>query len=125
VKEFRGVIVAVTGLLVLLGIVALAITAISDPLPRGAVDTKKGESVVAIAGAAITAVGAIVGAYFAVRTANAAREGAERAREGAERAREVQSIQLAEVSGAASREVAESALDRAAEKIEQRGLDKL
>lgn len=113
--EYRGVIVAVVGMLVLLGIVALALQAIPGPLSRGQVDTKKGESVVAITTAAITAVGTVVGAYFAVRSANAAREKAEESRE-------AQSIQLAEVSGASSKEVVEPALDRAAGKIERRGL---
>lgn len=114
-REYRGVMVAVVGMLVLLGVVALALQAIPGPLNRGQVDTKKGESVVAITTAAITAIGAVVGAYFAVRTANAARETAEASRE-------AQSIQLAEVSGASSNEIMGPALDRAAEKIERRGL---
>jgi hypothetical protein len=63
--KMAGVIVAVAGLLVLLGIVLIAIS----ELPSGA---NKGSNIVAIASAGFGVLGAIVGAYFGVRAANRA-----------------------------------------------------
>ena len=60
-----GVFVAGIGLLVLLGIMAFALT----ELPR---DSSQGQNIVALATSAFGVLGAIVGAYFGVRAANRA-----------------------------------------------------
>jgi hypothetical protein len=63
--RMAGVIVAVAGLLVLLGIMVVAIV----ELPGG---TQKGTNIVALASAAFGVIGAVVGAFFGVRAANRA-----------------------------------------------------
>jgi hypothetical protein len=60
-----GVIVAVVGLLVLLGIMLVAMV----ELPNG---TAKGTNIVALASAGFGVIGAVVGAFFGVRAANRA-----------------------------------------------------
>jgi hypothetical protein len=60
-----GVIVAVAGLLVLLGIMVVAIV----ELPGG---SQKGTNIVALASAGFGVIGAVVGAFFGVRAANRA-----------------------------------------------------
>lgn len=114
-KEFRGLIVAVVGLMVLLGIAALAIGALPESIPRGATDTNKGESVVAISTALATAVGSLVAAYFGIRSANAAREEAGRAVERSE-------VTVAHVTGRLESTAAADALREAEAEIQARGL---
>jgi hypothetical protein len=60
-----GVFVAGIGLLVLLGIMAFALT----KLPH---DSSQGQNIVALATSGFGVLGAIVGAYFGVRAANRA-----------------------------------------------------
>ena len=64
-NAMAGVIVAAIGLLVLLGIVAIAILTLPD-------DDTKAQNVIAVASSAFGVVGTIVGAYFGVRAANRA-----------------------------------------------------
>jgi len=71
-RAYTGVIVAAVGLLVLLGIVAMAIFA----LPSG---TTKGQDVVTLSTAAFGVIGAVTGAYFGVHAANRAVTKLERA----------------------------------------------
>ena len=63
--RMAGVIVAVVGLLVLLGIMLVAMV----ELPNG---TAKGTNIVALASAGFGVIGAVVGAFFGVRAANRA-----------------------------------------------------
>jgi amino acid transporter len=111
VKETRGMIVAVVGLVVLVAIVLAAFAALPGPVPRGQLSTK-GENVVAIATAAIAATGSLVGAYFGVRSASAARE---------ETAKDLrrQTIRLNEVSAATDETVAAAAMARAEQTIDR------
>jgi hypothetical protein len=64
-NAMAGVIVAGIGLLVLLGIVAVAILTLPD-------DETKAQNVIAVATSAFGVIGTIVGAYFGVRAANRA-----------------------------------------------------
>ena len=75
-RDWRAVIVAGGGLIVILLIVVTAVTA----LPDGRAATG-GESDVAIASAAVTAVATVVSAYFGIRAANVAREESTKAAE--------------------------------------------
>lgn len=68
-RDWRAVIVACGGLAAIVLIVIVGVAA----LPDGRAATG-GESVVAIASAAVTAIGTVVAAYFGIRAANAARE---------------------------------------------------
>jgi hypothetical protein len=63
--RMAGVIVAVAGLLALLGIMVIAIL----ELPNS---TEKGSNIVALASAGFGVIGAVVGAFFGVRAANRA-----------------------------------------------------
>jgi hypothetical protein len=103
-KEYRGVIVAVVGLLVVFGIVVAALGALAD--------ATRASDIVAISGGAFTAVASIIGAYFGVRSANAAREDAARARDKESDLRERDSLVLAEVSNAAPENAVRDAVER-------------
>jgi hypothetical protein len=60
-----GMVVASVGLLVLLGIVAIAILSLPD-------DEQKAQNIVAIATSGFGVIGAVVGAYFGLRAAGKA-----------------------------------------------------
>jgi hypothetical protein len=69
----QAVIVAVTGLCIVLLIVLIAVLMFPGPVPQGQTNST-GQNIVSVATAAITAVGAVVAAYFGIKTANSARE---------------------------------------------------
>ncbi|MGI8804267.1 MAG: hypothetical protein ACR2IN_00960 [Thermoleophilaceae bacterium] len=102
-------IVAGGGLLAILLIVLIAVTALPDG--RAAMG---GESVVAIASGAVTAVATVVSAYFGIRAANVAREESTKA---AERGQ----IYASELAGARPEDAAQ-ANERADERIRGLGL---
>ncbi len=70
-KNLTGFYVAAIGLLVLLGIVAIAMLTLPD-------DRTKGQNIITLATAAFGVIGAVTGAYFGVRAANKAAERMER-----------------------------------------------
>lgn len=72
-RDFRAVVVAVTGLLVILVAVIVGIIALPGPVPKNEIDNAS-QNTVAIASAAFTAVAAVVSAYFGIKAANIARE---------------------------------------------------
>jgi len=108
-RDWRAVIVAGGGLLAILLIVLIAVTALPDG--RAAMG---GESVVAIASGAVTAVATVVSAYFGIRAANVAREESTKA---AERGQ----IYASELAGARPEDAAQ-ANERADERIRGLGL---
>jgi len=108
-RDWRAVIIAGGGLLAILLIVLIAVTS----LPDGRAATG-GESVVAIASGAVTAVATVVSAYFGIRAANVAREEGTRA---AERGQ----IYASELAGARPEEAAQ-ANERADARIRGLGL---
>jgi hypothetical protein len=72
-RDFRAVVVAVTGLVVILVAVVVGIIALPGPVSKTEVDNTS-QNTVAIASAAFTAVAAVVSAYFGIKATNVARE---------------------------------------------------
>jgi hypothetical protein len=108
-RDWRAVIVACGGLAAIVLIVIVGVAA----LPDGRAATG-GESVVAIASAAVTAIGTVVAAYFGIRAANVAREESTKAVERSQ-------IYASELAGSRPDEAA-SAGRRADERIRGLGL---
>jgi hypothetical protein len=72
-RDPRAVVIAVVGMLVILAIVLIAISNLPGDVSSDVKNTK-GESTVAIASAAFTAIASLISAYFGVKVANVARE---------------------------------------------------
>jgi hypothetical protein len=108
VRDRRAIVVAVAGLVAIVVIVVAAFVALPGTIAAGKINTK-GENMVAIASAALTAVGTVVSAYFGIKAANLAREDSDKA---AQR-HEIRSSELA----AATPEEAPAANERATKTI--------
>lgn len=72
-RDPRAIIVGVVGILAILLIVLVAVDNLPGNIPVNVKNTK-GESTVAIASAAFTAISTIVSAYFGIKVAKVARE---------------------------------------------------
>jgi hypothetical protein len=79
-RDPRAIIAAVTGLTAILLIAVIGYLLLPGSIPEDQVNTK-GQNIVAIASAAITAVGTVVSAYFGIKAANVAREESAKASE--------------------------------------------
>ena len=113
-RDFRAVIVALGGLVVIAVIAVLAFILSPGDVPVGRVNNK-GQNIVAVASAAITAVGTVISAYFGVKAANVAREDSSKAAERHE-------IRSSALAGAASREDAARANEAATNQIRRLGI---
>jgi hypothetical protein len=112
-RDFRAVVVAVTGLVVILVAVVVGIIALPGPVPKNQIDNAS-QNTVAIASAAFTAVAAVVSAYFGIKAANVAREDSTKAAKQSE-------IRAAHLAGAAP-DQAGAADDQATKTIKELGL---
>jgi hypothetical protein len=74
--ESRGWLVAIAGIVAVLGILGFAVSELPGEVAEGTTNNK-GEQVVAIATAAITAVATLVAAFYGVAVAHAARKDAQ------------------------------------------------
>jgi hypothetical protein len=112
-RDFRAVIVAVTGLVVILIAVIVGIIALPGPVAKNQIDNAS-QNTVAIASAAFTAVAAVVSAYFGIKAANMAREDSTKAAKQSE-------IRAAHLAGATP-DQAGAADDAATKAIKDLGL---
>jgi hypothetical protein len=110
-RDPRAIIVAVVGLSVILLVAVVGFLLLPGSVPSDEVNTK-GQNIVSIASAAITAVGAIIAAYFGVKAANVAREDSAKASERHE-------ARTAGLAAMVPKEDAQSATDLGAQQLER------